>query len=275
MSLKDKICVVTGAAGVLCSALVEALLEEGAKVALLGRTESKLIFLKNRLADKGYDQTLVVAADVLDPQSLKLAKESINKNWGPVYLLVNGAGGNHPKATAPAEQMSDDTAMEDSFFGLDADAYSQVFDLNFKGSFIPAQIFGEDMIEVGEGNIINISSMSASRPLTKVGAYSNAKAAVDSFTQWLSVHLAEKNIRVNAIAPGFFVSDQNRFLLYEQDGETLTARGQKIINNTPMHEFGEPEDLKGSMKFLAGPGSRFITGIVLPVDGGFSAFSGV
>ncbi|EDM26607.1 D-mannonate oxidoreductase [Lentisphaera araneosa HTCC2155] len=275
MSLKDKICVVTGAAGVLCSALVEALLEEGAKVALLGRTESKLIDLKNRLADKGYDQTLVVAADVLDPQSLKLAKESINKNWGPVYLLVNGAGGNHPKATAPAEQMGDDTAMEDSFFGLDADAYSQVFDLNFKGSFIPAQIFGEDMIEVGEGNIINISSMSASRPLTKVGAYSNAKAAVDSFTQWLSVHLAEKNIRVNAIAPGFFVSDQNRFLLYEQDGETLTARGQKIINNTPMHEFGEPEDLKGSMKFLAGPGSRFITGIVLPVDGGFSAFSGV
>jgi len=165
--------------------------------------------------------------------------------------------------------------MEDSFFGLDANAYSQVFDLNFKGSFLPAQIFGADMIAAGQGNIVNISSMSASRPLTKVGAYSNAKAAVDSFTQWLSVHLAEKNIRVNAIAPGFFVSDQNRFLLYEQDGETLTARGQKIINNTPMHEFGKAEDLKGSMKFLAGPDSRFITGIVLPVDGGFSAFSGV
>jgi NAD(P)-dependent dehydrogenase (short-subunit alcohol dehydrogenase family) len=275
MSLQNKICVVTGAAGVLCSALVEALLEEGAKVALLGRTESKLIDLKARLADKGFDQTLVVAADVLDPESLKNAKKSINKTWGAVYLLVNGAGGNHPKATSPAEQMSDDTAMEDSFFGLDADAYSQVFDLNFKGSFIPAQIFGEDMIEAGQGNIINISSMSASRPLTKVGAYSNAKAAVDSFTQWLSVHLAEKNIRVNAIAPGFFVSDQNRFLLYEKDAKTLTARGQKIINNTPMHEFGEPEDLKGSLKFLAGPGSRFITGIVLPVDGGFSAFSGV
>jgi NAD(P)-dependent dehydrogenase (short-subunit alcohol dehydrogenase family) len=264
MSLQNKICVVTGAAGVLCSALVEALLEDGGRVALLGRTESKLIDLKKRLAEKGYDQTLVVAADVLDPESLRVAKAKINKE-----------GGNHPKATSPAEQMTDGTSMEDSFFGLDADAYSQVFDLNFKGSFIPAQIFGEDMIEAGEGNIVNISSMSASRPLTKVGAYSNAKAAVDSFTQWLSVHLAQKNIRVNAIAPGFFVSDQNRFLLYEQDAKTLTARGQKIINNTPMHEFGKPEDLKGVMKFLAGPESRFINGIILPVDGGFSAFAGV
>ena len=275
MKLKDKICVVTGAAGVLCSALAEALLEEGAKVVLLGRTESKLVSLQERFAEKGYEQTLVAAADVLDVASLEQAKKKINQTWGQVYLLVNGAGGNHPRATSPAEQMQDDTPMEDSFFGLDANAYSQVFDLNFKGSFLPAQIFGADMIEAGEGNIVNISSMSASRPLTKVGAYSNAKAAVDSFTQWLSVHLAEKNIRVNAIAPGFFVSDQNRFLLYEQDGETLTARGQKIINNTPMHEFGKAEDLKGSMKFLAGPDSRFITGIVLPVDGGFSAFSGV
>ncbi|WDE95536.1 SDR family oxidoreductase [Lentisphaera profundi] len=275
MSLQNEICVVTGAAGVLCSALVEALLEDGGRVALLGRTESKLIDLKKRLAEKGYDQTLVVAADVLNPESLRVAKAKINKDWGKVYLLVNGAGGNHPKATSPAEQMTAGTSMEDSFFGLDADAYSQVFDLNFKGSFIPAQIFGEDMIEAGEGNIVNISSMSASRPLTKVGAYSNAKAAVDSFTQWLSVHLAQKNIRVNAIAPGFFVSDQNRFLLYEKDAKTLTARGQKIINNTPMHEFGKPEDLKGVMKFLAGSESRFINGIILPVDGGFSAFAGV
>ena len=274
-NLKNKVCVVTGAAGILCSAMVEALLEEGAKVALLGRTESKLVNLKKELHDKGYSETLVTTADVLKAGDLIKAKEFINSTWGKVDLLVNGAGGNHPNATSKAEQMTEDTPLEDSFFGMSLDAFGFVFDLNFKGTLLPCQIFGKDMIDSGEGNIINISSMSADRPLTKVGAYSSAKASVDSLTQWLSVHLATRNIRVNGLAPGFFVTGQNKFLLFKEDGETPTARGLKIINNTPMGEFGRPEDLKGAIKFLAGPDSRFVTGITLPVDGGFSAFSGV
>ena len=273
--LKDKVCVVTGAAGVLCSAMVEALLEEGAKVALIGRTESKLVDLKNELAGKGYDQTLVTAADVLNEAALRDAKAKINDAFGPVDILVNGAGGNHPKATSPAEQMTSETSKEDSFFGMSMDAFGFVFDLNFKGTLLPCQIFGEDMTNKKDGNIINISSMSADRPLTKVGAYSAAKSSVDSLTQWLAVHLAPMNVRVNGLAPGFFVTGQNKFLLYQEDGVTPTARGQKIINNTPMGEYGKPEDLKGAIKFLAGSGARFVTGITLPVDGGFSAFSGV
>ena len=274
-NLKDKVCVVTGAAGVLCSAMVEALLEDGAKVALIGRTESKLTDLKNTLAKKGLDQTLVTAADVLDADALKTAKAKINAEFGSIDILVNGAGGNHPKATSPAEQMTSETSKEDSFFGMSMDAFGFVFDLNFKGTLLPCQIFGEDMTDKKDGNIINISSMSADRPLTKVGAYSAAKSSVDSLTQWLSVHLAPMNVRVNGLAPGFFVTGQNKFLLYQEDGVTPTARGQKIINNTPMGEYGKPEDLKGAIKFLAGPGARFVTGITLPVDGGFSAFSGV
>ena len=273
--LQNKVCVVTGAAGVLCSAMVEALLEEGAKVALIGRTESKLVDLKNSLAEKGYDQTLVTAADVLDEAALRSAKAKINEAFGPVDILVNGAGGNHPNATSPAEQMTSETPKENSFFGMKMDAFGFVFDLNFKGTLLPCQIFGEDMTDKKDGNIINISSMSADRPLTKVGAYSAAKSSVDSLTQWLSVHLAPMNVRVNGLAPGFFVTGQNKFLLYQEDGVTPTARGQKIINNTPMGEYGKPEDLKGAIKFLAGSGARFVTGITLPVDGGFSAFSGV
>jgi NAD(P)-dependent dehydrogenase (short-subunit alcohol dehydrogenase family) len=275
MKLKNKNCVVTGAAGILCSAMVEALLEEGARVALIGRTESKLVELKEKLAEKGLTETIVAAADVLDESALRKVKTTINAEWGPVDILINGAGGNHPKATSPAEQMSKDTPKEQSFFGMSIDAFGFVFDLNFKGTLLPCQIFGEDMADNQSGNIINISSMSADRPLTKVGAYSAAKSSVDSLTQWLSVHLAPVNVRVNALAPGFFVTGQNKFLLYQEDGETPTARGQKIINNTPMGEFGSPDDLKGAIKFLAGPDSRFITGIILPVDGGFSAFSGV
>jgi NAD(P)-dependent dehydrogenase (short-subunit alcohol dehydrogenase family) len=275
MKLQDKVCVVTGAAGILCSAMVEALLEDGAKVALIGRTESKLVDLKNQLAKKGFTETLVTAADVLDEAALRQAKSAINSKWGPIDILINGAGGNHPKATSPAEQMTSETPKDQSFFGMSLDAFGFVFDLNFKGTLLPCQIFGEDMVDNKGGNIINISSMSADRPLTKVGAYSAAKASVDSLTQWLAVHLAPVNVRVNALAPGFFVTGQNKFLLYQEDGETPTARGQKIINNTPMGQFGSPEDLKGSIKFLAGPDSRFITGIILPVDGGFSAFSGV
>ncbi|NQZ57202.1 MAG: SDR family oxidoreductase [Lentisphaeraceae bacterium] len=275
MSLKNKICVVTGAAGILCSAMVEALLEDGAKVALLGRTESKLVDLQSELNNKGFGETLVVAADVLNTQDLLDAKTKINSTWGKIDLLINGAGGNHPDATSAAEQMTKDTPKEDSFFGMSMDAFGFVFDLNFKGTLLPSQIFGEDMLASGSGNIINISSASAKEPLTKVAAYSAAKASVDNFTKWLSTHLAPMNIRVNALVPGFFVTGQNKFLLYQEDGETQTARGQKSINATPMSQFGKPEDLKGAIKFLAGPASRFVNGISLTVDGGFSAYAGV
>ena len=275
MLLKDKVCVVTGAAGVLCSAFVEALLEEGAKVCLLGRTESKLKKLRDSLAQLGFDHTLVMAADVLKKQELEEARIRINEKWGPVEILINGAGGNHPMATASVEQLRGDDPSTGSFFELDTEACSQVFDLNFKGSFLSTQVFGMDMLKHGRGNIINISSMAADRPLTKVGAYSHAKAALDNFTQWLAVHLAKRNIRVNAIAPGFFVTHQNRFLLYQKESKTLTARGMKIVEHTPMGRFGEPSDLKGAVRFLAGTASTFITGITLAVDGGFSAYSGV
>ena len=276
--LKDKVCVVTGAAGVLCSVMVEALCETGAKVALLGRTEEKLVALSERLKDKGYVNTLPIRADVLVRQDLENALQTIRNRLGPVYLLVNGAGGNHPKAVTQAEFLegNEDEALARGFFGTDLEAFDSVFDINFKGTLLPCMVFGQEMVGSGGGNIINISSMSAERPLTKVAAYSAAKASVDNFTRWLAVHFSKTNIRVNAVAPGFFSTKQNRFLLYEKDGQSLTARGQKIIANTPMDQFGQPEDLKGALLFLASETlSRFVTGIVLPVDGGFSAYSGV
>lgn len=273
-SLNGKICVVTGAAGVLCSSLVEALLEEGAKVALLGRTESKLQELQQRLKSAGFDQTLVVPADVLDKASLLSVRETIHQTWGNVDILVNGAGGNQPGATTPLEQMQEGDPLKKSFFGVDMNAFSDVYELNFKGTLLPTQIFAEDMIKHG-GDVINISSVSAERPLTKVGAYSASKASIDNFTSWLSVHLAPMKIKVNAIRPGFFATEQNKFLLYQEDGVTLSARGKKIIDATPMSQFGKAEDLKSSLKFLTHPSSRFVTGIIVPVDGGFSAYAGV
>ncbi len=265
---------VTGAAGVLCSALVEALLEEGHRVALLGRTESKLVELQKALAAKGLTETLVVAADVLDRSSLEAARAKIEASFGPVDILVNGAGGNSPKATAQAETYTAETAKEKSFFGVDLQAYGEVFDLNLKGTLLPCQVFGDGMAERRRGTIVNLSSMSADRPLTKVIAYSNAKAAVDSLTQWLAVHLAPRGIRVNAIAPGFFLTEQNRFLLTTTEGG-LTPRGDKILRNTPFSRFGEAKELKTALKFLVHPDSSFVNGVILPVDGGFSAFAGV
>lgn len=276
LSVKNKVCVVTGAAGVLCSAMVEALCESGAKVALLGRTLSKLESLKDALASKGYNDTLAIAADVQNKEDLIKAKNNIESEWGSVDILINGAGGNHPDATTKIENFESDTdSLEGSFFGIDVDAFSSVMDLNFKGTLLPSLVFSEGMVKNGNGSIINVSSMSAERPLTKVGAYSSSKAAVDNFTRWLSVHFAKKNVRVNAIAPGFFATNQNKFLLYQEDGETLTDRGKKIINNTPMASFGDAQDLKGATVFLASDAARFVTGIILPVDGGFSAYSGV
>ncbi|MGE4286179.1 MAG: SDR family oxidoreductase [Phycisphaerae bacterium] len=273
--LSGKVAVVTGAAGILCRHFVETLLEEGAKVALLDLNPEAGEKLVAELKEKGYKGMLVVKCDVLDKESIKAARKAVNDCLGKVDILVNGAGGNHPKATTPAEQLLKDTPLEDSFFGIDTDSFTWVNNLNFMGTLLPTQEFGLDMVEQGGGCVINISSMSAYAPMTKVPAYSAAKAAINNFTCWLAVHLGKANIRVNAIAPGFFSTTQNKFLMFEQDGKTLSARGHKIINNTPMGKFGKPEDLKGVLRFLATDESEFVTGITIPVDGGFLAYSGV
>jgi len=238
---------------------------------LVGRTSSKLESLQKECPK---ESTLVCPADVTLRTELEGVRDMIHKNWGKVSLLINGAGGNQPGATSALEKFCPGDALEKSFFGLDMEAYQQVSRLNLVGTLLPSQVFGEDMLETG-GNVVNFSSVSAVLPLTKVCGYSNAKAAVESFTRWLAVHLAPRNIRVNAIMPGFFVTEQNRFLLFEKDGKTLTARGNKIISGTPMGRFGSPEELLSALDFLIDGRSRFVTGAVVAVDGGFTAFSGV
>lgn len=275
-SLKDRVCVVTGATGVLCSVMVEALCEQGAKVAMISRTQAKLDALEAKLKEKGH-QVMSAAADVTDMAQMTAARDKIGAAWGEASLLVNGAGGNSPKATTKVETMTpaDLEDLASTFFGIDLAGFDHVFNLNLKGTLAPTLLFAEAMAKAKAGNVINISSMSALLPLTKIPAYSAAKAAVDSFTKWLATHLAPMNIRVNAISPGFFATDQNRFLLFEEDGTTLTARGKKIHDGTPMGRFGAPEDLTGALLFLASEMSTFVTGTVLPVDGGFSAYPGV
>jgi NAD(P)-dependent dehydrogenase (short-subunit alcohol dehydrogenase family) len=259
--------VVTGGTGMLGQALVRALVGCGAHVALVARNHEKA---EAQAADlKGPGRAVVFAADVLDAEGLRRAAEEIARKFGRVDCLLNGAGGNHPSAT---------TKPELSFFDLPEDALRFVFDLNMLGTILPCQVFGRMMAERGEGVILNVSSMSALRPLTRVVGYSAAKAGVNSFTQWLAVHLAQEyspRIRVNAVAPGFFLTEQNRFLLTDEKTGGLTARGQSIISHTPMGRFGEPDDLLGAVLWLLSPASAFVTGIVVPVDGGFSAFGGV
>lgn len=259
--------VVTGGTGVLGQAMVRAIVGCGANVALVARNRAKAE--PQVAALEGPGRAVVFTADVLDSGSLKEAAAKVVEVFGRVDALLNGAGGNHPSAT---------TKPELSFFDLPEDALKFVFDLNMLGTIIPSQVFGKQMAEQGEGVILNVSSMSAVRPLTRVVGYSAAKAGVNSFTQWLAVHLATEyspRIRVNAIAPGFFLTEQNRFLLTDKETGSLTPRGQSIIAHTPMGRFGEPEDLLGTLLWLLSPASAFVTGIVVPVDGGFSAFGGV
>ena len=262
--------VVTGGTGVLGQAMVRALVGCGANVALVARNPGKAEPQLAALA--GLDapgRARAFTADVLDAGALRVAAEEVVREFGRVDCLLNGAGGNHPSAT---------TKPELSFFDLPEEALRFVFDLNMMGTIIPSQVFGRRMAEQGEGVILNVSSMSAVRPLTRVVGYSAAKAGVNSFTQWLAVHLAQEyspRIRVNAIAPGFFLTEQNRFLLTDKETGGLTARGQSIIAHTPMGRFGEPDDLLGTLLWLLSPASAFVTGVVVPVDGGFSAFGGV
>ena len=272
--VEGKVIVCTGAAGVLCSSLVEDLLRHGAKVALLGRTRAKLVTLAKKLAKKGLASTLVCEADVMDRASLEAAKRAVLAKWRRIDALVNGAGGNHPKGTTPAEQMTADTKVEDSFFGLSAEGFESVNRLNLVGTVLPCQVFCEAMLKRG-GAVLNFCSMAAFQPLTKVAAYGAAKAGILNFTSFLATHLAPRGIRVNALAPGFFITEQNRFLMLEKDGKTLTARGRKVIAKTPMRKFGEPGDLHGAARFLLSDEASFVTGVTLPVDGGFLCYSGV
>ena len=259
--------VVTGGTGVLGSEMVRALVGCGANVALLARNQEKADALLSGLSGPG--RAVVVKGDATSRDDLEQAAQNVVAEFGCVDCLLNGAGGNHPQATARADF---------PFFDMPEEALRFVFDLNLLGTIFPSQIFGRRMAEQGDGVILNVSSMSAIRPLTRVMTYSAAKAGVNSFTQWLAVHLAQEyspRIRVNAIAPGFFLTEQNRFLLTDESTGALTARGQSIIGHTPMGRFGEPEDLLGTVLWLLSPASAFVTGIVVPVDGGFSAFGGV
>jgi len=266
--LTGKVTVITGAGGVLCGAMAKALAKVGAKVAVLDLNEAAAVKVVDNIKTAAGD-AVAVKCDVLDKDSLETAKDKVNAEFGKVDILINGAGGNKKEAT---------TSPEMPFFDIPADAVSSVFDLNFLGTFLPAQVFGKHMAERGDGVILNISSMNAFRPLTKIAAYSAAKAAVSNFTQWLAVHMCQnysKDIRVNAIAPGFFLTKQNRFLLTDEKTGELTPRGKSIIDHTPMARFGQPDELVGTVLWLLSDAAKFVTGIVVPIDGGFSAFSGV
>jgi NAD(P)-dependent dehydrogenase (short-subunit alcohol dehydrogenase family) len=260
--------VVTGGTGILGGEIACALAGCGANVAILDRNLDPAQALLERMGPCAA-QTTVVGGDVLDVDNLRQAAEVIVKKFGRIDGLVNAAGGNRPQAT---------TSPDHSFFDLPPDALRWVFDLNMLGTMLPCQVFGKLMAEQGEGTILNVSSMNSFRPLTRIPAYSAAKAGVSNFTQWLAVHMAQEyspRIRVNAIAPGFFLTTQNKFLLTDEKTGELTPRGQAIITHTPMGRFGLSEDLFGAVLWLLSPASSFVTGIVVPIDGGFSAFSGV
>jgi len=266
--IKDKTVVITGAGGVLCGTMAKALAKAGAKIAILDLIETAAKKVADEIKSEN-GQAIAIKCDVLDKNSLEAAKEKTIAELGEIDILINGAGGNKKEAT---------TSPDLSFFDLPADVVRFVFDLNFIGTLLPTQVFAKEMAEKGAGVILNISSMNAFRPLTKIPAYSAAKAAVSNFTQWLAVHVCQnysKDIRVNAIAPGFFLTEQNRFLLTNQKTGKLTERGKTIIDHTPMGRFGQPEELIGTVMWLLSDAAKFVTGTVVPIDGGFSAFSGI
>ena len=270
VDLSNKIIAITGAGGVLMSEFARALVECGAKVALLDINEESI----KRYEKEFGENSLAVKCNCLDKTSIIEAKKIINEKFGKINFLINGAGGNNPRATTDNEVMTKDLDGVKDFFHLDEAGFKFVFDLNITSAFLVTQVIAQDMIDDG-GNIINISSMNAYHPLTKIPAYSAAKAGISNFTEWLAVHFAPVNIRCNAIAPGFFVTNQNRALLFNEDG-TPTARTGKILQATPMKKFGEVSDLIGALLFLASDdASGFVTGITIPVDGGFNSYSGV
>jgi len=277
--LKDKIVVITGGAGELCGCFSEALTDYGAKVAIIDLRKQAADNIASKIVEKG-GTAIGIEANVLDFKSLLNAELILKKEFGLCNILINGAGGNHPKGTTTKEFFNKDDFENKkegfiTFFDLDQEGIEFVFDLNFLGTFLPTQAFAKHMVKQGGGSIINISSMNAFKPLTKIPAYSGAKAAVSNFTQWLAVHFSKVNIRVNAIAPGFFLTEQNRSLLINEDG-SYSERAKRILDHTPLGRFGKPEELVGTLLWLIDEkASGFINGAIIPVDGAFSAYSGI
>lgn len=275
LNLKGKVAVITGGAGVICSEMARSLAAQGVKTAVLDLNKDAAVKTAGAIDKEIGSECIGLAANVLDKKSLEEAKNEINRIFGPVDILINGAGGNSPAATTKVEKMDGSEDPSDTFFGLQIEGFDKVFDLNVKGTILPTMVFAPDMVKKRSGVIVNISSMNSYRPLTKIAAYSAAKASVNNLTQWLAVHFSKTGIRVNAIAPGFLLTNQNRFLLVDEKTGESTPRGKKIIGNTPVERYGTPEELTGTLIYLVSDLSRFVTGVVIPVDGGFSAYSGV
>lgn len=275
LNLSNKVAVITGGAGVICSEMAKSLAANGVRTVILDLNKDAAAAVAAEIGKTTRMPSVGISADVLDKGSLESAKKLVNSRFGPLDILVNGAGGNSPAATTKVEKMDGSEKDEETFFGLQVEGFDKVFDLNFKGTLLPSMVFGSDMVKKRSGVIINISSMNSYRPLTKIPAYSAAKAAVNNFTQWLAVHFSKTGVRVNAIAPGFLVTNQNRFLLFDEKTGEPTERSRKIINSTPLERYGSPEELTGTLLYLASDLSKFVTGVVIPVDGGFSAYSGV
>lgn len=276
-NLKDKVCVITGGGGVIGSALASGLAKSGVIPVILDINAEAAKKVAEEVTAETGTKAYGFMGNVLDKASLEETQKEIIAEVGDVDYLINGAGGNSPKATTQLEELTENdlNALGESFFGLELEGFQKVFDLNFTGTLLPSMVFAEPMVKRQKGAIINISSMNAYKPLTKIPAYSAAKASINNFTEWLAVHFAKAGVRVNAIAPGFFLTHQNRFLLVDEKSGDLTPRGNKIIANTPMGSFGEPGDITGTALFLLSDMSHFITGICIPVDGGYSAFGGV
>ncbi|GAO30185.1 SDR family oxidoreductase [Geofilum rubicundum] len=275
LNLNGKVAVVTGGGGVICSTMAKALAKHGVKTAILDLNLEAAQRVAEEIKSETGIESIGFSANVLERSSLEEAKKAINQQLGKIDFLVNGAGGNAASATSKVEKMAPEDKLEDTFFGLQLEGFDKTFDLNFKGTLLPTLVFASDMVDQKAGGIVNISSMNSYRPLTRIPAYSASKAAINNFTQWLAVHFAKTGVRVNAIAPGFLLTNQNRFLLVDEKTGEATPRGQKITNGTPMERYGTPEELTGTLLYLLSDWSEFITGIVIPVDGGFSAYSGV
>ena len=274
--LKGKVAAITGGSGVIGMTLVKGLCSAGVTVIILDVKPARgTVTAAEMTARPDCGLAVGIGADVTDRDSLIRAREEIREKFGSLDILINCAGGNKASATTAKECIGSDKELGGTFFELDIEGFDGVFDLNFKGTVLPTMILAEDMVKKGSGAILNISSMNAYRPLTKIPAYSAAKAAINNFTQWLAVHFAPAGVRVNAIAPGFLLTNQNRFLLTDEQTGEMTPRGKKIISATPMGRYAEPEELVGTMLYLLADTSSFVTGVVIPVDGGFSSYSGV
>ncbi len=276
LGIKNKVCVITGGGGIIGTALGLGLAEAGAKVVIVDFNAEKAKEVSDLINSKIPNSTIGVVANVLDKENLVESKKVINEKLGKIDVLINGAGGNSPLATTKDEFINENYLddLSKTFLGLNIDGFKKVFDLNLIGTVLPSMIYSADLLET-KGCIINISSMNAFRPLTKIPAYSAAKAGINNLTEWLAVHFSKAGVRVNAIAPGFFLTDQNRFLLIDETTGVLTARGEKILNGTPMGRFGTPDELVGTLLYLVSDLSKFVSGVIIPVDGGFNAYSGV